>query len=159
MADHLSRLEGASDDIQVNDDFSDERLLAIEDKRAVPWFANYVNYLVAKVVPPEFNYQQKKRFFGHLKYYYWEEPILYRHCADQGIRRCVPEDEMKSILIHCHTLDILVAREQQPRFSSRASTGLPYSKMLIISYPRVTNVNEWGAFLERTNHPCIPFWK
>ena len=103
-ADHLSRLEGASDDIQVNADFPDERILAIEEKRAVPWFADYVNYLVAKVVPPEFNYQQKKRFFAHLKHYYWEEPILYRHCADQVIRRCVPKDEMISILDHCHTL-------------------------------------------------------
>ena len=104
VADHLSRLEGASDDIQVNDDFPDERILTIEEKRAVPWFADYVNYLVAKVVPPEFNYQQKKRFFAHLKHYYWEEPILYRHCADQVIRRCVLEDEMTSILNHCHSL-------------------------------------------------------
>ena len=88
----------------MNDDFSDEQLLAIEDKKAVPWFADYVNYLVAKVVPPEFNYQRKKRFFAHLKHYYWEELILYRHCADQVIRRCVPEDEMNSILNHCHTL-------------------------------------------------------
>ena len=64
VANHLSRLEGASDDIQVNDDFSDERILAIEEKRAVPWFADYVNYLVAKVVPPEFNYQQEK--FSHI---------------------------------------------------------------------------------------------
>ena len=67
MADHLSRLEGASDEVQVIDDFPDEQLLAIEDKRAVPCFADYVNYLVAKVVPPEFNYQQKKSFFAHLK--------------------------------------------------------------------------------------------
>ena len=104
VADHLSRLEGARDDVPVNDEFPDEKLLAIEDKREVPWFANYVNYLVAKVVPPEFNYQQKKRFFAHLKHYYWEEPILYRHCTDQVIRRCVPEDEMHSILNHCHTL-------------------------------------------------------
>ena len=70
VADHLSRLEGASDEVQVNDDFPDEQLLDIEDKRAVPWFADYVNYLVAKVVPPEFNYQRKKRFFAHLKHYY-----------------------------------------------------------------------------------------
>ena len=56
------------------------------------------------MIPPEFNYQKKKRFFAHLKNYYWEEPILYRHCADQVIRRCVPEDEMHSILNHCHTL-------------------------------------------------------
>ena len=104
VADHLSRLEGARDDVPVNDEFPDEKLLAIEDKRAVPWFTDYVNYLVAKVVPPEFKYQQKKRFFAHLKHYYWEEPILYRHCADQVIRRCVPRDEMHSILNHCHTL-------------------------------------------------------
>ena len=88
----------------MNDEFPDEKLFAIKDKRAVPWFADYVNYLVAKVIPPEFNYQQKKRFFAHLKHYYWEEPILYRHCADQVIRRCVPEDEMHSILNHCHAL-------------------------------------------------------
>ena len=104
VADHLSRLEGARYDIPVNDEFPDEKLFAIEDKKAVPWFADYVNYLVAKVIPPEFNYQRKKRFFAHLKHYYWEEPILYRHCADQVIRRCVPEDEMHSILNHCHTL-------------------------------------------------------
>ena len=94
VADHLSRLEGARDDIPVNDEFPDEKLFAIEDKKAVPWFEDYVNYLVAKVIPPEFNYQKKKRFFAHLKHYYWEEPVLYRHCADQVIRRCVPEDEM-----------------------------------------------------------------
>ena len=104
VADHLSRLEGARDDIPLNDEFPDEKLFAIENKKAVPWFADYVNYLVAKVIPPEFDYQKKKRFFAHLKHYYWEEPILYRHCADQVIRRCVPEDEMHSILDHCHTL-------------------------------------------------------
>ena len=56
MADHLSRFDGARDDVPVNDEFPYEKLLSIEDKRAVPWFANYVNYLVAKVIPPEFNY-------------------------------------------------------------------------------------------------------
>ena len=104
VVDHLSRLEGAREDVPVNDEFPDEKLLAIEEKKAVPWFADFVNYLAAKVIPPEFNYQQKKRFFAHLKRYYWEEPILYRHCADQVIRRCVPEDEMHNILNHCHTL-------------------------------------------------------
>ena len=146
----------------MNDYFPDEQLLAIEDKKAVPWFADYVNYLVAKVIPPEFSYQQKKRFLAHLKQYYWEEPILYRHCADQVIRRCVPEDEMNSILNHCHTLPcggISAAREQQPRYFDQASTGLAYSRMLISSYPLATNASEWGAFIERTNHPCTQFWK
>ena len=38
VADHLSRLEGLSKEIQINDDFPDEQLLAIEDKEAVPCF-------------------------------------------------------------------------------------------------------------------------
>ena len=40
VAYHLSRLEGARDEVHVNDDFPDEQLLAIEDKKTVPWFAS-----------------------------------------------------------------------------------------------------------------------
>ena len=36
VVDHLSRLEGARDDVPVNDEFPDEKLFAIEDKREVP---------------------------------------------------------------------------------------------------------------------------
>ena len=104
VVDHLSQLEGSRDEVHVNDNFPDEPLLVIEDTKLVSWFSDYVNYLVAKVIPLDFSYQLKKRFFAHLKHYYWEEPILYKHCADQVIRRCVPEDEMGSILNHCHTL-------------------------------------------------------
>ena len=104
VANHFSWLEGPRDEVQVNDDLPDEYLLVIEDTKLVPWFIDYVNYLVAKVIPPDFSNQYKKRFFTHLKHYYWEEPILYKHCADQVIQQCVPEDEMGSILNHCHTL-------------------------------------------------------
>ena len=57
VADHLSRLEGLRDAVQVNDDFLDEQLLVIEDTKPVPWFVEYVNYLVAKVIPLDFSYQ------------------------------------------------------------------------------------------------------
>ena len=57
VADHLSRLERPRDEVQVNGDFLDEQLLAIRDAKTVPWFADYVNYLVAKVIPPDFSYQ------------------------------------------------------------------------------------------------------
>ena len=70
VADHLSQLERTRDEVNVNDDFPDEQLLAIDDKKSVPWFADYVNNLVAKVIPPDFSYQQKKRLFAHLKLYY-----------------------------------------------------------------------------------------
>ena len=102
--DHLSRLEGPRDEVHVNDNFPDEQLLVIKDTKPVPWFTDYVNSFVAKVIPLDFSYKQKKRCFAHLKHYYWEEPILYKHCADPVIRRCVPKDEMGSILNHCQTL-------------------------------------------------------
>ena len=90
VAEHLSRLEGPSKEIQINNDFPNEQLLVIEDIKPVPWFSDYVNYLVEKVLPPEFRYQHKNRFFAHLKHYYWGEPILYKQCVDQVIRKCVP---------------------------------------------------------------------
>ena len=105
IAYHLSRLEGPINEVQINDNFLDEHLLAISEVSPMPWFADYVNYLVAKVIPQEFTYQQKKKFFFKLRHYYWEEPILYKHYADQVIRRCLPEEEMGSILAHCHSLE------------------------------------------------------
>ena len=86
VVDHLSQLEGPRDEVHVNYNFPDEQVLVIEDTKPVPWFVDYVNYLVAKVIPPNFSYQQKKRFFALLKHYYWEEPILYKRCVDQVIR-------------------------------------------------------------------------
>ena len=57
VADHLSQLEGPSKEIQINDVFPDEQLLAIEDKEVVPWFVDFLNSLVTRVLPPEFSYQ------------------------------------------------------------------------------------------------------
>ena len=57
VVNHLSRLEGPSKEIQINDDFPDEQILAIEDKELVLWFADFMNYLVARVLPPDFSYQ------------------------------------------------------------------------------------------------------
>ena len=62
VVDHLSRLGGPKSEVQINDNFPDEQLLAISDSSLVPWFGDYVNYLVVKVTPLEFMYQQKKKF-------------------------------------------------------------------------------------------------
>ena len=52
VVDHLSRLEGSSKEIHINDDLPNEQLLAIEDIKPIPWFADYVKYLVARILPP-----------------------------------------------------------------------------------------------------------
>ena len=38
-----------------------------------------------------------------MKFYIWDEPFLFKRCADQILRRCVPESEMRDILFHCHS--------------------------------------------------------
>ncbi|XP_062103682.1 uncharacterized protein LOC133814781 [Humulus lupulus] len=89
---------------QINENFLDEQLFSIESEEKLPWFADYVNYLVAKVVPLDMSRQQLKRFYSEVKHYYWDETTLFRHCDDQVIKRCVPGEEMMYILTHFHTL-------------------------------------------------------
>nr|GEX29850.1 DNA-directed DNA polymerase [Tanacetum cinerariifolium] len=45
---------------------------------------------------------QKKKFFKDVKHYFWDDPYLFRICADQIIRRCVHGQEAYDILKDCH---------------------------------------------------------
>ena len=104
VADHLSRLEHIEDSeiIPINENFPDEQLWAVQEMNT-PWFADFVNYLVTKMIPPEFTHHQKKKFMSEVQQYMWEDPLLFRHCADGIVRRCIPEEEMISVLHHCHS--------------------------------------------------------
>nr|GEW74216.1 DNA-directed DNA polymerase [Tanacetum cinerariifolium] len=46
--------------------------------------------------------QQKKKFFKDVKHYFWDDPYLFRICADQIIRQCVHGQEAIDILKACH---------------------------------------------------------
>ncbi|CAH9078514.1 unnamed protein product [Cuscuta europaea] len=105
VADHLSRLvldEGndhAKDDIRG--EFPDETLFYLKEIR--PWYAHIVNFLVLNRFPPSFSKSQKEKLQHDAKQYVWDEPYLWKHCKDQVIRRCIPENEMASILAFCHS--------------------------------------------------------
>ncbi|RVW29384.1 Transposon Ty3-G Gag-Pol polyprotein [Vitis vinifera] len=101
VADHLSRLVIAhnSHPLPINDDFPEESLMFLVK---TPWYAHIANYLVTGEIPSEWNAQDRKHFFAKIHSYYWEEPFLFKCCADQIIRKCVPEDEQQGILSHCH---------------------------------------------------------
>ncbi|KAL4379701.1 hypothetical protein GQ457_02G016760 [Hibiscus cannabinus] len=45
----------------------------------------------------------RKRFKHNAKGYFWDEPYLFKQCADQIIRRCIPEEEQQTILEQCHS--------------------------------------------------------
>ena len=83
VADHLSRLHisGMGD---ISDYFPDEHLLAVSSH--APWFAHIVNFLVTRSIPHYWNRHCKDKFFHELKYYYWEEPLLFHVGYDQIIR-------------------------------------------------------------------------
>ncbi|RVW86038.1 Retrovirus-related Pol polyprotein from transposon 297 [Vitis vinifera] len=55
----------------------------------------FANYLVIGEVPSEWKAQDRKHFFGKIHAYYWEEPFLFKYCADQIIRKCVPKEEQQ----------------------------------------------------------------
>ena len=55
-------------------------------------------------MPQGWTKQERERFLSQDKYYIWEDPELFRMCADNVIRRCAPEIEHHSILNFCHTL-------------------------------------------------------
>nr|GFC69627.1 reverse transcriptase domain-containing protein [Tanacetum cinerariifolium] len=46
---------------------------------------------------------QKKKFFKDARHYFWDDPYLFRTCADQIIRRCVAGKEAIDILNACHS--------------------------------------------------------
>jgi hypothetical protein len=50
----------------------------------------------------DLSYQHRKKFLHDAKNYYWDEPFLYKHCADGIVRRCVPSDEKGDIMFQCH---------------------------------------------------------
>ena len=101
VADHLSRLTIAHDthSAPINDEFPEESLMQLEK---APWYAHIANFLTTGEIPAEWKGQDRKYFFAKIHSYYWEEPFLFKYCADQIIRKCVPEEEQQGILNHCH---------------------------------------------------------
>ncbi|GJU50355.1 reverse transcriptase domain-containing protein [Tanacetum coccineum] len=46
--------------------------------------------------------QHKRKFFKDVKHYFWDDPFLFKICADQVIWRCVHGKEALDILEACH---------------------------------------------------------
>ena len=105
-ADHLSRLENPyvdSNDVELRDSFPHENLSVVYVKNEnVPWYADIANYLVGNLLKKGMSTQQKKKFFKDIRYYFWDDPYLFRTCADNIIRRCVDGQQAFEILKACH---------------------------------------------------------
>ncbi|GKA92065.1 reverse transcriptase domain-containing protein [Tanacetum coccineum] len=66
------------------------------------WFADFANYHAGNFVVKGMSSQQKNKLFKDVKHYFWDNPFLFKICADQVIRRCVHGQEAIDILKACH---------------------------------------------------------
>ncbi|GJT99902.1 reverse transcriptase domain-containing protein [Tanacetum coccineum] len=107
-ANHLSRLEnpyqGDRVGMEINDNFPHKSLsmITLNPDNKPSWFADIANYLVGNVLVKGMSSQHKKKFFKDIQHYFWDDPYLFRICADQIIRWCVDGQEAMYILQSCH---------------------------------------------------------
>ncbi|GKB37585.1 reverse transcriptase domain-containing protein, partial [Tanacetum coccineum] len=108
-ADHLSRLENPYENVldtkEINKTFPLETLNMVTSRGnpSTPWFADYANYHAGNFIVKGMSTQQKNKFFKDVKHYFWDDPFLFKTCADQVIRRCVSGQEAVDILTACHS--------------------------------------------------------
>ena len=64
----------------------------------------HCQFLRNRIVTSRLEGKRQEVYLRKIHSYYWEEPFLYKYCADQIIRRCVPDREQQGILSHCHEI-------------------------------------------------------
>nr|GEZ72997.1 reverse transcriptase domain-containing protein [Tanacetum cinerariifolium] len=64
------------------------------------------DFAVGNFVVKGMSSQQKNKFFKDVKHYFWDDPFLFKICADQVIRRCVHGQKPIDILKGCHNRPI-----------------------------------------------------
>nr|GFB17077.1 reverse transcriptase domain-containing protein [Tanacetum cinerariifolium] len=103
-------------------------VLLIGDSSA-PWFADFANYHADNFIVKGMTSQQKNKFFKDVKHYFWDDPFLFKICADQVIRQSVHGKEALDILVACHnrpTGDIMVLISLPRRSLILVSSGPIY---------------------------------
>ncbi|CAM8890151.1 unnamed protein product [Rhodiola kirilowii] len=100
VADHLSRIVRREEEGHITESFPDEHLYAVSTK--VPWYASIVNYLVGGTFSPSFTKAQCMKLRHDAKQYLWDDPYLWKIGPDQIIRRCIPNNEISSVISFCH---------------------------------------------------------
>ncbi|XP_074271310.1 uncharacterized protein LOC141595243 [Silene latifolia] len=96
VADHLSRLplQEEGDSLPINDSFPEDILLAISNAKT-PWYADYANFIVGDLLPPDLSYQQRKRFLHDVKQYFGMILICLRNVL------MVFTDDAKDFVVAC----------------------------------------------------------
>ncbi|GJV95898.1 reverse transcriptase domain-containing protein [Tanacetum coccineum] len=97
--------ENVLDPKEINETFPLETLnmVTFRGDSSTSWFADFANYHAGNFMIKGMSSQQKNKFFKDVKHYFWDDPYLFKICADQMIRRCVAGQEAIDILTACHS--------------------------------------------------------
>ncbi|CAL8988390.1 unnamed protein product, partial [Prunus brigantina] len=136
VADHLSRLVHVSneeeDSLPLRESFPDEQLFsicALNSLNPLPWFADIVNYLCTNELPTGLSTFQRNKLRKQARYYFWDDPYLFKHCPDQDAYVfCASCDR-------CQRMGNLHARNQ-----------MPLTNILIIDIFDVWGIDFMGPF-------------
>ncbi|GKD89066.1 reverse transcriptase domain-containing protein [Tanacetum coccineum] len=107
-ADHLSRLGNPHQDVLENKEITETfpletlGMVTFRGDSSTPWFADIANYHAGNFIVKGMSSHQKNKFFKDVKHYFWDDPYLFKICADHVIRRCVYGQEAIDILTACH---------------------------------------------------------
>jgi hypothetical protein len=85
-------------ELPTNDLLRDDMLYRIT--RSDPWYANIINFMVARYVPPG---EDKIKLIYESRHHIWDELYLFKVCSDRLLRRCVPAEEGIKIIERCHS--------------------------------------------------------
>ncbi|XP_052287336.1 uncharacterized protein LOC127898878, partial [Citrus sinensis] len=140
VADHLSRLhfDTITESLPLNESFPDEQLMNVE---VLPWYADIVNYLVTGKLPEHWTKQDKAKFFAEIKNFFWDDPYLFKYCADQIVRRCVPENETCD---RCQRMGSITRRNM-----------MPLNPILVVEIFDVWGIDFMGPFPPSFGHQYI----
>ncbi|GJU56044.1 hypothetical protein Tco_1229758 [Tanacetum coccineum] len=102
--------------------------------------------------------QQKNKCFKDVKHYFWDDPFLFKICADQVIRRCVHGKEALDILEACHNGP--TGGHHGANLTARKGTYQNWLSRISKPSPRTNEYGDWVKLSDpkqalRGRHPML----
>jgi hypothetical protein len=141
------------DPTPINDSFAYEQLANINVSSArisSPWFVDYANFIVGKVIPPHFTYQQK-RYASMILYIISEMTHffirrLYMVLLDV-VYLSLNRKALLKIAMIVHMEATMRETAQLERYYNLVFIGLLYLKIVLLMLKFVINVNVWETLV------------
>ncbi|GJS69298.1 hypothetical protein Tco_0702139 [Tanacetum coccineum] len=119
-----------------------------------PWFADFAKYYAGNFVIKGMSSQQKRKFFKDVKHYFWDDPFLFKICADRD-PACVHARKLSTFegcLNRPARGDIIGTPDQKPRLSTSViefllNSRLRFSRAMIMT-------RGWGPFTVTKSSIC-----